>query len=183
MSPTEILMNEHRVIETVLDCLDTMAETAKKDRRIDERSAREAVDFFRNFADGCHHAKEEHQLFPLMEARGFSPHEGPTAVMRDEHVQGRELVGRIEAALPDDVDAFADAARAYSLMLRDHIVKEDRCLFPMAGQALSKEERDELSRRFDELERGELSGLHEKYATLARELAGRLGVTLSEVGG
>jgi hemerythrin-like domain-containing protein len=182
MNPTGKLMEEHRLIETVLDCLDAMADKAARERRLDEPAVRDAVDFFRNYADGCHHDKEEHQLFPLMEERGFSVHEGPTAVMRDEHVQGRELVKSLERALPDDVDAFVEAARAYSRLLRDHIVKEDRCLFPMAGQALSKDDREELGRRFEELERGAQKGAEEKYRSLARRLAESFGVELTEAG-
>ena len=77
MKPTQILENEHRVIEQVLDCLDKIADRCETDGRLDAESAREAVDFFRNFADRCHHGKEEAELFPLMHARGFPQEGGP----------------------------------------------------------------------------------------------------------
>jgi len=69
MRSTEILQDEHRVIEQVLNCLEKMADQALVAGRLDESSAREALDFFQTFADGCHHHKEEDHLFPLMEAR------------------------------------------------------------------------------------------------------------------
>ncbi len=35
------------------------------------------VDFIRNFADRCHHGKEEDNLFPAMEKRGIPRQAGP----------------------------------------------------------------------------------------------------------
>ena len=50
------------------------------------------VYLIRNYADGFHHAKEEKILFPALEVKGFSPHQGPVAVMLSEHIQGRNFV-------------------------------------------------------------------------------------------
>ena len=71
MKPTEILSGEHRIIEQVLDCLEKMAQNCAAGGRLDKPSAEQALDFFRNFADRCHHGKEETHLFPAMEAKGF----------------------------------------------------------------------------------------------------------------
>ncbi len=40
MKPTEILSQEHRVIEIVLDCLEKIADEAARTQRIDESAAR-----------------------------------------------------------------------------------------------------------------------------------------------
>ena len=79
MRPTEILMQEHRVIEQVLDCLETMAQRAEAGEGVDLESAKQAIDFFRNFADRCHHGKEEDCLFPLLEQKGFCGSKGRPA--------------------------------------------------------------------------------------------------------
>ena len=50
------------------------------------------VDIIRNFADGLHHAKEENLFFPAIGKKGFSPEQGPVAVMLSEHTQGRNFV-------------------------------------------------------------------------------------------
>src|SRR5271166_4514533 len=98
MKPTEILSGEHRIIEQVLDCLETMAQKSTTHGHLDEISARQAIDFFRNFADRCHHGKEETHLFPAMEAKGFPHQGGPTGVMLSEHEQGRAHIrGMAEA--------------------------------------------------------------------------------------
>ena len=92
MKPTEILSGEHRVIEQVLTCLERIAEQCAAEGRLDRTSAEQALEFFRNFADRCHHGKEEVHLFPALEAKGFPRDGGPTGVMLHEHDQGRAHV-------------------------------------------------------------------------------------------
>lgn len=184
MRATDILMEEHRVIEQVLTCLEKLADLCEAGRPLDRTSAAEVIDFLRTFADGCHHAKEEGQLFPAMEARGFPTDRGPTAVMRYEHEEGRLLIRAMSAAVDragsEEAAAsrdFVPAARAYVELLRQHIQKEDHCLFPMAAQALSATEAEALFQSFAEVERGPVGeGTHEKYVQLAGALAERLGV-------
>ena len=47
------------------------------------------VDFTRNFTDGCHHAKEEKLLFPLLEERDAAAG-GPVSVTDFERVEIEE---------------------------------------------------------------------------------------------
>jgi hemerythrin-like domain-containing protein len=180
MHVIEILEREHRVIEQVLDCLDRMSDLASNERRLDAGSARDAIGFFRNFADRCHHGKEEEQLFPAMETRGFSPDAGPTAVMRAEHRHGRRLIAALEASIDgaaagrsDALAAFVDSARAYTAMLRAHIQKEDHCLFPMAAQALRGSEMDALLARFERVEQEIGAAEHGRWISVANALAER----------
>lgn len=51
MRPTEILMDEHRVIERVLDALIDIATEAQRQQRLDAQAAGDALEFFRIFAD------------------------------------------------------------------------------------------------------------------------------------
>lgn len=184
MRPTEILGEEHRVIEQMLDCLEKLAEDAVAKSRLDVQGAADAVEFFQVFADRCHHGKEEELLFPLLEKRGFSREGGPTAVMRSEHETGRAQVRAmgeaVEAARRNDSSAaprFVRDARAYVWHLREHIQKEDHCLFPMAGNLLTPEDEAGLVEAFRGVESGKMgAGTHDRYLALARNLAARLGV-------
>ena len=184
MHPTDVLKTEHRIIEQVLSCLDRIAEACARRGRLDAASAVLALDFFHNFADGCHHAKEEQHLFPLLEVRGFRREGGPTGVMFAEHDQGRRYLSGMRAAVDGAAAGDGDAvlqfilhARAYVGLLREHIRKEDHCLFPMAEQALSDADRDELLESFGSVEHDEPgAGAHEKYLRIAAELAQRWGV-------
>jgi len=184
MKPTEILSGEHRVIEQVLECLDQIVERAEAGHGLDGQSARDAVSFLHNFADKCHHRKEETHLFPAMEAKGFPREGGPTGVMLDEHEQAREHVRKMdestEAASQGDTAAvgkFAQHARAYCNLLRNHIEKEDHCLYTMANQAFTEEDQQGLLLAFEKVEAEETgAGVHEKYVSIANELADRFGV-------
>ncbi len=64
-------MDEHRLIKKVLDWGE--AEIARIDRRQPPDAAKlvQAVDFIRNFADRCHHAKEEGLLFKRLGEKGM----------------------------------------------------------------------------------------------------------------
>jgi hemerythrin-like domain-containing protein len=194
MKPTRILELEHRVIEQVLDCLDRIANRCQADGRLDAESARNAVDFFRTFADRCHHGKEEQQLFPMMEARGFPADSGPVAVMRVEHDHGRALVQGMEVEIefaadgkPESCARYVNNARSFSALLREHIRKEDHCLFPMADGALGEDDQLELAKSFERAEQEDMTpGERERCLRLADDLADRWGVAsypLSEVRG
>jgi hemerythrin-like domain-containing protein len=155
----------------------------------DSRSVRQAIDFFRQFADRCHHGKEEGHLFPLLEGRGLPPENGPTSVMRDEHEQGRDLLAAMTRALDrtetGDAGAgldLATQARAYVRLMREHIRKEDSCLFPMADKVLSGSDTENLVRSFAQSEHDDMgTGTHERYLRLADKLADRMGVPRTEV--
>lgn len=184
MKPTDVLMQEHRVIELVLSCLDRMADNCDAGHPLDVDAANQAIDFFRVFADQCHHGKEEDLLFPLMEAKGFSREQGPTGVMLREHEIGRRRIRAMADALKEfsvgDLAGklvFVEHARAFSSLLRQHIQKEEHCLFQMADQALSDAEQEELSKSFDALETEHMGPeTHNRYLQVALALADRLGM-------
>jgi hemerythrin-like domain-containing protein len=185
MKPTEILSGEHRIIEQMLDCLEKMVQDCTAQGRLDQTSAEQAVEFFRNFADRCHHGKEETHLFPAMEAKGFPRQGGPTGVMLAEHEQGRAhirgMADAIEGAAAGKSQAvaqFRDHAQGYVGLLREHIEQEDHCLFAMADQALTEADQERLLEAFQHVEHEHMGlGTHEKYLMLADELADRFGVT------
>jgi hemerythrin-like domain-containing protein len=175
-SPTAVLRAEHRVIESALDVLDALARRASISHLIDVPAGFELVDFFRTFADKCHHGKEESILFPALEKRfpGF----GPGVVMRHEHVEGRELVAFIRDAIERaDAAAFIRHAKTFSSHLRAHIQKEDHCRWPMADQILDEEARAEVLAAFERAEIEHVGpGVHERMLAVLDDLRARLGL-------
>jgi hemerythrin-like domain-containing protein len=184
MKPTEILSNEHRIIEQVLGCLEAIAHDAESAGRLDPQAASDAIAFLRNFADRCHHGKEETHLFPALEAKGFPRDGGPTGVMLHEHEQGRahirgmdENVAAAAAGDPAALGQFIDHAKGYVSLLREHIYKEDNILFRLADRALGESDQQALLAAFSRVEAEEMDqGTHEKFLKIARELAARYGV-------
>ncbi len=186
MRITDILKEEHRVIEQVLDCLEQLVERTRLGDGLDRQSASDALRFFQNFADRCHHGKEENQLFPAMVRKGIPKDVGPIGVMLAEHETGRAAVREMEAALcqPREhdtaVEKFVQVAAGYVEHLRSHILKEDHILFPLADSLLDEEEQGDLLEEFRRVESEEMGeGAHEGFVALADQLARRFGVPLA----
>lgn len=189
MRPTDVLMNEHRVIEQVLDCLEKVLEQCERDKKLDVKSAKQAVEFFRTFADHCHHGKEERQLFPMMQANGFSGGCSPVAVMLREHELGRLYLQSMDAVIesaatgdPESMNWFVQHGQSYLKLLREHIRKEDACLFPAADHRLTENDQRQLMAAFEKVEVEEIGeGTHEACLRIADELADRFGVAKAMV--
>ncbi len=186
MGPSEILFEEHRVIERVLATLEKMADRFEEEKRIDPEPAEEALDFIRNFADRCHHGKEEVLLFRILETKDRFPKGcGPSEVLRAEHAHGRTLVRCMAEAIADAregraiaLDRFLQSTRTYIALLREHIKKEDNCFFPNANMSLTAEEDRKLSEEFEEFERKEMGkGTHAKYLAIADSLEKKFGTS------
>ena len=184
MKATDILREEHRVIERVLACLERMMVQAESAGRLDGASAEQAIDFFRSFADGCHHAKEEDHLFPAVEAKGLLRAGGPTGVMLHEHEVGRSAIAgmaaNLRAASEGDrqaIDRFVYHGGSYVDLFRQHIDKEDQVLFVMADRALDSDEQSDLAEDFEHVECAHRNaGTQAKYLRVAEELAEQYGV-------
>ena len=177
---TELLSDEHRVIERVLAVLQNL--TSKPvENSLD--CWKKALDFFSHFADQCHHFKEEQVLFPAMEEHGIPREGGPIGMMLMEHEEGRGYVRAMLAAIhlvesKNEVakEVLIDKAKAYLRLLKDHIQKEDEILFRIADDVIPPDEQKQLLRSFEEHEAKEIGeGVHEKYLKIVEELEARTG--------
>ena len=172
---TELLSDEHRVIERVLAVLQKLT-TRPVETSLE--SWRKALDFFSHFADKCHHFKEEQVLFPAMEEHGIPREGGPIGMMLMEHEEGRSYVRSMQAAIPlvetkneAAKEILIDKAKAYLQLLKEHIQKEDEVLFRIADDVIPADEQKQLLRSFEEHEAKEMgTGVHEKYLKLVEEL-------------
>lgn len=84
-----------------------------------------------------HFNVEESILFPAFETRtGMTM--GPTAVMRSEHAQIRELLeAAAEAISAHDADEYSGYAETLHIMTQQHNMKEENVLYPMCDQHLA----------------------------------------------
>ncbi|HEY3354551.1 MAG TPA: hemerythrin domain-containing protein [Polyangia bacterium] len=146
MDPIETLTTEHRHIERVLAALEVYASFLRGGGETGRVDLARFVGFLREYADSLHHGKEEDLLFAAMVEAGFDRHHGPIGMMLLEHGHGRQLIGLMNQAAnaagawtADERQHVADAATGYASLLRAHIAKEDRILYPMAEQHLGPE--------------------------------------------
>jgi hemerythrin-like domain-containing protein len=179
MEATTILMDEHRVIERVLNSLEAGAQMLQEEYTARPGFFIEATEFIKGFADGCHHQKEEGVLFIRMSEYGVPVQGGPIGVMLAEHEQGRvftrnlrEAAERLEAGDLSARDEVIRNSLGYAALLRQHIYKEDNILFPMADKVIPFPQQAQVSDDFERVEHEETGeGVHEKYLALAQRLA------------
>lgn len=175
MEATEILREEHRVIERVLAALETAANRLESGESVSPTIFLQAAEFIRGFAEGCHHKKEEGALFPAMQAAGIPSEGGPIGVMLAEHDEGRRLTSAMRIAAEQlqagDEGATAEIVRGamrYVALLRQHIAKEDGVLFPMADQVIQGSAQSEVAEAFRHSEHEEIGeGVHDRFLALA----------------
>jgi hemerythrin-like domain-containing protein len=185
-TPVELLMQEHRLIEAVLDALDDVAAQLDLDDPPPPADVERFVDWLRRYADAFHHGKEEDVLFKAMVAAGMPGDDGPIAEMLEQHDEGRRLVAQLADAASSGVwtaETRRRAARAatdFAALLRQHIQIEDNVLYPMALARIPPAAWETVARDFDELaathaaERATLEAL-------ANTLSSRSRTTVSEL--
>jgi hemerythrin-like domain-containing protein len=181
MRPTEWLVKEHDTILAMIDAVEAVAKNLASGKAVDPEDLKAIVDFIRNFADKCHHAKEEDLLFTALEKVGVPVQGGPIGVMLHEHEIGRSYVANMAGAIDGYREGneeagkrYAENARGYAALLRDHINKENTVLYPIADMHLSAEEQERLRREFERIDQesfgaDRISG----YRKLAEEMRGK----------
>jgi hemerythrin-like domain-containing protein len=157
------LLREHREVEKALEQLESLLAEQKARAHW---SASEREDFrwvIERINRHLHHhiRKEDDVLFPALE--DFLPRDlGPLAVLRGEHEDLQEVFRRILLAgalrtTNETPRAAIERLREYSdamvRIVRDHIYKEDRVLFPMVARFLSVERDTHLLAQMEEIDR------------------------------
>lgn len=187
--PMDILRHEHEIILKVVNGLEGLGHAIKRGQDVDPEKLSAAVRFMREFADRCHHAKEEEILFPALIEKGVGDEHGPIAQLLQDHKAGRDYV----TALAETVTRYAESrdavgASAVATAIRhivklylSHIWKENNVLFPMAERLFSQEERQVLYDKFEEAERS-IGMDHEKLAAFAHSFDGSAAPTHEEHG-
>ncbi len=167
------LRNEHDAILSGLQILSAISSRIDKGLDVEKRGIRDFLAFLKEFADKCHHGKEEGILFPALVKAGFPQKGGPIEVMLSEHRKGRELVERMEKASggTPDYPLFSRVAREYGELLRSHIEKENGVLFPSAETALGEQRLDEIYDAFERHEEKVIgAGRHEELHAMLKGL-------------
>ena len=156
-----------------------MAEHLDKRETVPAKDVNAILEVAVNFADKCHHAKEEKALFPLLERH--SPEEGKLLAHRlhGDHEAFRHLMGQMREAVPKvaagdsaATSMFAKNVRTYTSLLREHIAQETEKLLPLMDRAIPPADSERLAEEFERIENEEVgAGVHEKYEHTVHSLA------------
>jgi len=154
-TPSGILRAEHQIILRVVEVLHRLVKRSREGRGFEREALAGCVEFFRAFADACHHAKEEDLLFPVLESRGIPGEGGPIGMMLYEHnlarQHTRDMGEALEAEQRGEASAaarFHKAADSYITLLNQHIFKEDNVLFNMGDGVMTPDDQKSLCEQF-----------------------------------
>ena len=174
-TPSGVLEKEHRVILLVANSLRTDLEKLREGKTVDPRRLEMALDFFVNFADACHHRKEENHYFPAAKSAGSFPQHVQISEFVNEHQYYRHLLDKIREGISEDTVSpeVAMPLATYIASVSSHIRKENQILFKETRPWLSKSTNKRLIEEFRELESSLGKNFHQKYHDIAMELAGR----------
>ena len=160
MDATRALREEHQLILKVLSTFESALCQARESKNVSRAVFEPFIEFFRGFADRCHHGKEEDKLFPCLQHCGLPGDCGPIAVMLEEHQQGRfhvrtmaEGLAAAETGKAVEMDTFLQHGFAFLNLLRDHIAKEDQVLFQIADEIVQGETLSQLTSSYRDVER------------------------------
>jgi hemerythrin-like domain-containing protein len=172
MKSVERLKSEPELIERAFNLLEGAVARIEAGQSLPDGFPQWVVRFLQQFADQCHHAKEEDVFFPLLKQRGIPEQGGPIGVMLHENGLGRDCVGRMREASqaqPFDARKFAEAAKQYLPLLRQHIFKENNVLFRMAERVMSEADDADVSGKFSLVKKER--GLADHYARYSNEVS------------
>jgi hemerythrin-like domain-containing protein len=137
MMPIGPLMIEHRLIERMVKVIRGELQKISEENEVNVSFIDTAVDFFRTYADRCHHGKEEDILFRDLAKKPLSSeHKKTMQELIEEHIYARKTVGRLvdakekyaqhgNNALEDIVAIISELVEFYP----KHIEKEDKHFF------------------------------------------------------
>ncbi len=155
MNVLQSLAHEHRLIRQYLDNLAFAVERLEHGERPPKEFFENAVLFAREFVDGYHHFKEEHQMFVMLAQKVKGRHDAAIDVLRYQHERGRAIVNAIAQVIPgyqqgneQDILTMLESVAAFGSLLRQHINREDSVFYPMAKKELSKEDQERLVAEF-----------------------------------
>lgn len=152
-NPLSVMYAEHDVImkaEKIIDNIDGLWEK-------DSASYIEIVDnlvlFFKEYADGYHHRKEEEVLFPAVYNHPDFVLQGIIDEFEQHHESFRDYTQEIQEALDNE-----EFPKSYNLLqeycndLLDHIAAENEELFVLAENLLSENELETIFFKFKDID-------------------------------
>ena len=155
MQAVEVLQAEHNGVLAVLTELERATAAAERGASVPRDIFIDIQEFFSVFVDRCHHGKEEAELFPRLVGEADAT---IVQALAQEHNSGRQLAAAYGAVVRSYVPGdrwsgarLARASRDYAELLRVHIERETRELFPAMAGSLAAED-DRLVTAFERIE-------------------------------
>lgn len=170
-------MREHRLIERMVNVIKREVIDIKEQKRLDPTFIDDVIDFFRTYADRCHHGKEEVILFKELSSKDMEEiHEKTMDELKKEHIFARKMVANLKEAnrryvhSAGNVPEIVDLLEELTVFYRKHIEKEDKRFFYPSVTYFSQPELDAMLESFWDFDK---KMIHEKYEKVVTEKEGQ----------
>jgi hemerythrin-like domain-containing protein/rubredoxin len=166
--PIGLLMKEHRLVEELVSGAQVELNREREKKTVNFVFLETAIDFFRTYADRCHHGKEENILFRELEKKQLPAEVAKTMrELVEEHVFARRVVSDLynaKAAFAlGNTESLSQIMASLQTLIEfypKHIAKEDKAFFYPAMAVFSAAEQEKMLAEFYEFDR---QLIHEKY--------------------
>lgn len=152
-NPLNVMHHEHDVICSTEEVVESLKDLWLTDEAGYKNTVDILIVFFREYADGYHHRKEEDVLFTSMrESLDFTLYE-MLDEFEDHHVSFRDYTIEIEEAIKNkEFKKSYDTLYAYLQDMLDHIAAENGELFVTLDSILEDESREIMYFHFKDID-------------------------------
>jgi hemerythrin-like domain-containing protein len=172
----EVLRQEHRNIEKLLQVLEQELSVFDRGERPDYEVIGRVFDYFQEYPDSCHHPKED-MIFDKLRSRHPAALKKMTDI-RAEHEEEksrlRHAAQAVERVLGDhDLvrEAIGEIIRDFITHERQHMKMEEQIFFPAALDALQSTDWADIALKFaDRCDPLNGPDLEQKFGMLRREI-------------
>ncbi|MBW6481490.1 MAG: hemerythrin domain-containing protein [Vicingaceae bacterium] len=148
-NPLKVMYNEHDVIVKAEKIIEKLENTWEQNPEQYAEKVKKLVEFFREYADGYHHRKEEDVLFPAIKDHPDFVLQEIIEEFETHHEDFREYAAEIVESVEE-----CDYARSYKVLkqyigdLLDHIAAENDELFVLAESLMDEQQLETIYFKF-----------------------------------
>jgi hemerythrin-like domain-containing protein len=175
--PITQLINEHRIMERVMDVMEKLAEGIEEQRPISSDMILGNIGMLLECNDEYHYGKEEDILLPFLEEIGKNDEKELIQFYITKYRENDKLLATIIDSLEDyskgDMGAtirLMENIREFVANVRPLYLNEDEEIFKPLKKNLTKEEIDRLSEKFQDFDYEWDGPTLNKYQKLVREM-------------
>ena len=182
-------MKEHRLIERMVKIITHLQLEISEVEEVDSNFIDTVVDFFKTYADRCHHGKEEDILFKKLATKNLKRiHKTIMDELIQEHAYARKTVAKLKETnityRQDNKEAIwkiNDLLKELSTLYPKHIEKEDKHFFYPCMEYFSKSELESMLDDFWEFDRQMIYEKYEKIVAKKEETKPKVNKNMTDL--
>jgi hemerythrin-like domain-containing protein len=142
MEFSQLLIQEHDYIRRALNILGRVTDQIQETGSADVHNVNALLLFLQYYSERCHHIKEESIVFPAIR-RVLNDQQSDYTLdlkaLTAEHREQCDLTAKMQIALfSGDPAYFVRQAEQLTQMMSEHLLKEERMVFPVIEELLSE---------------------------------------------